>query len=185
VKVVRKFAALLLVAASCATEEPKETEQVRKAFEDWAKATMAGNAEKSLAMLSDAKKSEWLYDRLEENDPLARRWRGELSGPARTDLDLWWGVAHKRRSGRAESLKDTVLAHPAFIQLFKDYFGQTATAIRTQFSRLEIMKVYADDTGITVIVKCGMGAPTEMYGLIFEREGWKIDTYRQPLAMQK
>jgi hypothetical protein len=174
-----------MLAASCATEEKQDTQLVRKAFEDWVKLTMAGDAEKSLAMLSDAKKSEWLYDRLEENDPLARRWRGELTGTARTELDLWWGVAHKRRSGRAEILKESVLAHPTFVQLFRDYFGQTASAIRTQFSRLEILKIYADDTGITVIVKCGMGAPTEMYGLIFEREGWKIDSYAQPLAMQK
>jgi hypothetical protein len=182
---MRKLAALLLLAASCAKDDKKENAVVRGAFEEWVKYNIDGNAEKSLEMLSDAKRSEWLYDRLEENDGLARRWRGELSGPARTDLDLWWGIAHQHKSGRADILKDSVLNHPSFIRLYRDYFAQNAALIRGQFSRLEILKVYADDTGITIVVKCGMGAPTELYGLTFERESWKIDSYAQPLAMQK
>ena len=105
---MKKFAALLLLVASCASE-PKNTDIARKAFEDWAKAAVAGDAEKTFSMLSDSNLADWLFNRLEENDPLARRWRGELTGRPRTDLDLWWGMSRKRGNGRAEPLASTVL----------------------------------------------------------------------------
>jgi hypothetical protein len=179
---VKKFAAVwLLVAAGCASPEPKQTEVARRTFEDWTKAAAAGDAEKTLAMFSDAKKSEWLFDLLEENDAIARRWRGELTGAARTDLDLWWGISHRNGNGR-EPLRASVLTHPSFIQMFREYFTRTAGAIKTQLSKLEVTNVYGDDTGITVAVRGGPGAPTELYGLVYERDGWKIDTYRQPLT---
>jgi len=178
---VRRFVTVLLLAAGCASHEPKQTDVARKSIEDWARAASAGDADKTLAMLSDARKSEWLFERLEENDPIARRWRGELTGAPRTDLDLWWGLAHRSGSGR-EPLRATVLAHPTFAQLFREYFMQSAVAIKNQLSKLEVTNIYGDDTGITVVVRCGAGAPTELYGMVYERDGWKIDTYRQPLA---
>jgi hypothetical protein len=178
---VKRFAALLVLTASCASAPATQTEVARKSFEEWARSAAAGDAEKTLAGFSDAKKSEWLFDRLEENDPIARRWRGELSGGVRTDLDLWWGIAHKSGNGR-EPLRTTVLDHPSFAKLFREYFMQTAHAIKAQLSKIEISNVYGDDTGITVVVKSSPGAPTELYGLIYERDGWKIDTYRQPLT---
>jgi hypothetical protein len=183
---VRKFSALLLVlAASCSTPEVKPTDNARKSFDAWAQAARSGDAEKTLAGFSDAKKSEWLYQLLEDNDPIARRWRGELTGTPRTQLDLWWGVSHKRGNGRDEILNAGVLYHPSFAKMFREYFMQTANSIRDQFSRLEIAQVYGDDSGITVAVKCVAGAPTELYGLVYERDGWKIDTYRQPLSVNK
>ena len=181
---MRRFAAVLLLAAGCASQEAKQTDVARKSFEDWAKATAAGDVEKSLGMLSDARKSEWLFQRLEEGDPIATRWRGELTGVARTELDLWWGIAHRSGNGR-EPLRATVLAHPSFIKLFREYFTLSAGAIKNQFSKLEVTNAYGDDSGITIAVRCGAGAPTELYGLIFERDGWKIDTYRQPLGSPK
>ncbi len=181
---MRRIAAVLLLAMGCASQETKQTDVARKTFEEWARAASAGDAEKTLAMFSDARKSEWLFERLEENDAIARRWRGELSGAARTDLDLWWGISHRNGNGR-EPLRASVLAHPSFIQMFREYFMQSANAIKNQLSKLEVTNVYGDDTGITVAVRCGAGAPTELYGLVYERDGWKIDTYRQPLASPK
>jgi hypothetical protein len=48
-------------------------------------------------------------------------------------------------------------------------------------SRLQIAQVYGDDSGVTVAVRNGVGA-TELYGMIYERDGWKIDAHRQPLS---
>ena len=45
-----------------------------------AEETKKADAAKTFAMLSDGNKSGWLYDRLEERDASARRWRGELTG---------------------------------------------------------------------------------------------------------
>src|SRR4029453_11357007 len=87
-EIVRKLAALFaFAAASCAG--PELSDGARKAFEEWAKAASSGDAEKTLAGFSDANKSAWLFDRLNENDPRTRRWRGDLTGTPRTALDLW------------------------------------------------------------------------------------------------
>ena len=177
---MRKLAVLLLLAASCA-EAPKNTDIARKAFEDWARAAVAGDAEKTLAGFTDAKKSEWLFERFLENDLIVRKWRGELTGEPRTHLDLWLGVAKRHGNGRAEPLQSIVLDHPSFAQMFREYFVLTAHEIKASFSRMEIAQVFGDDQGVTVAVKSGPGTPTELYELIFERNGWKIHTYKQPL----
>jgi hypothetical protein len=177
----RFFAVLLLLGASCGTAEVKETDGARKTFEEWARVTADGDVEKNLSMLSDAFKSQWIYLLLEENDPPARRWRGSLTGVPRTDLDLWWGVAHGKRDGRIEPLRTTVLEHPSFHALYREYFERNARGIKAQFAKLEVLKIYGDSTGITVNVRCGAGSPTEMYGMIFDG-GWKIDTYKEGLG---
>jgi len=178
---VRRSAIVLLLLASCAGQEAKETDGARKVFEEWAKVTAEGDADKNLSGLSDSFRSQWIYQLLEENDPPARRWRGALTGAPRTDLDLWWGVAHEKRDGRAEPLRATVLEHPTFRALYREYFERNARGIKAQFSKLEVLKVYGDNTGITVNVRCGAGSPTEMYGMIFDG-AWKVDTYKEGLG---
>jgi len=179
---VRTFAAaaLMLLAVSCA-EAPKQTDFAKKSFEEWAKAAAAGDAEKTLAGFTDARKSEWLYERFLENDAIARRWRGELTGEARTHLDLWLGVSGKHGNGRTEPLQGIVLDHPSFAKMFREYFTLTANGIKAALSRVEVAQVYGDDSGVTVAVRSGPGTPTELYGLVYENNAWKIDTYRQPL----
>jgi hypothetical protein len=177
---VRKLAVLLLLAASCASEAPKQTEGARKAFEEWAKAASEGDAEKTLAGFSDANKSQWLFDRLNENDARVRKWRGDLSGAPRTHLDLWWGQAIKHGNGRDEPLRDVVLNHPSFHQLFREFFTLEAKSIQTSLSRAEVTQTYGDDSGVTVLVKSGPGKPVEYYQMIYEGNGWKIDLYKPP-----
>ena len=173
-------AALVLISVSCA-EAPKQTDFAKKAFEDWAKAAASGDADKTLAGFTDARKSEWLYERFLENDNIARRWRAELTGEARTHLDLWLGVSGKHGNGRTESLNAIVLDHPTFGKMFREYFALTAKGVRDALSRIQVAQVYGDDSGVTVAVRSGPGTPTELYGLVYENNPWKIDTYRQPL----
>jgi hypothetical protein len=178
---VRRFAAaLVLLAVSCA-ETPKQTDFARRAFEDWAKAAAAGDADKTLAGFTDARKSEWLYDRFLEKDAIARRWRAQLTGEARTHLDLWLGVSDRHGNGRQEPLLPVVLDHPSFAAMFREYFTLTARGIKDSLSKIQITQVYGDDSGVTVAVRSSPGGPTELYGLIYENSAWKIDTYRQPL----
>lgn len=177
---MRKVAALLLLAASCA-EPPKNTDIARKAFEEWARAAVAGDAEKTLAGFTDARKSEWLFERFLENDLIVRRWRGQMTGDARTQLDLWLGVAKRQGNGRDQPLTSIVLDHPSFAPMFREYFIQTAQGIKDSFSRMEIAQVYGDDQGVTVAVRSGPGSPTELYELVYERSGWRINNYKQPL----
>lgn len=176
---MRKLAALLLLAASCA-DAPKVSDGARKAFEAWAKAASSGDAEKTLAGLSEAYKSSWLYERLNANDPIARKWRGELTGAPRTALDLWWGQAIKHGSGREEPLNGTVLEHPSFIKMFRDYFVLEAKMIQTGLSRAEVTEAYGDGTGVTVLVRSGPQMPVEYYQMVYEGTEWKIDLYRRP-----
>jgi hypothetical protein len=176
---VKKFAAaaLVLLAVSC-SEPLRQTDFARKAFEDWAKAAAAGDAEKTLAGFTDAKKSEWLFERFVEDDEIVRRWRGRLTGEPRTNLDLWLGVVKRQGSGRASVLPPNVLDHPSFVDMFREYFAQTAKAIRDSLSRVQIAEVYGDDSGITVAVKTSPGSPTVLYGLLYENNGWKIDVWK-------
>ena len=176
---MRKFAVLLALAASCAAE-PKATDSAKRAFEEWAKAASAGDAEKTLSGFSDANKSQWLFDRLNENDPRAKRWRGDLTGEPRTALDLWWGQALKNGSGRNEPAPALVLSHPTFIALFRVFFTAEAKSIQTGLSRAEVTQTYGDDSGVTVLVKSGPGMPVEYYQMVYEGNSWKIDLYKPP-----
>lgn len=186
---MKKIAALLLaLLASCggddliSDESPtKRSDSARAAFENWVRAAVAGDAIRTFAMLSDGNKSGWLYDRLDEGDGSARRWRSELKGTARTDLDLWLGVAKRRGGGRDEPLPSSVLMDRSLQDLFVEFFVRTQEGIRVQMSRLQIAQVYGDDSGVTVAVRNGVGA-TELYGMVYERDGWKIDAHRQPLS---
>lgn len=181
------LAPLFLALASCSGSENADTmgaarsNSAREAFETWVKAAVKGDARTTFAMLSDGNKSGWIFDRLEEGDGSARRWRGELTGTARTELDLWWGVAKTRGSGREEPLPSSVITHPSLEQLFTEFFVRTQGGIQVQMSRLQVSQVYGDDSGVTVAVRNGQGA-TELYGMVYERDGWKIDAHRQPLS---
>ncbi|HZE96494.1 MAG TPA: hypothetical protein VE981_05680 [Planctomycetota bacterium] len=181
---MRHAAALLLLvlaAPSCSTETVDAKVQAQKAFEDWVHTCIDGESMKVFHSLSDGYKSGWLFDRFREGDTTFKRWRAELSGTARTDLDLWLGVAKMHDDGRTEGLPSDVLLHPSFTQLFSEYFIRTHDGIKVQMSRYQIAKVYGDNSGVTIVVKNGLSS-TEMYGLIYERDGWKIDAYRQPLT---
>ena len=169
------------LAPSCGPGTLDRAANARDMFEDWVRACVAGDAPKVFHGMSDGYKSGWLYDRLNEADSTTRRWRGELSGPARTDLDLWLGVAKKDDTGRESPLPSSVLDHPSLSALFKELFMKDYGGIKMQMSRVSIAQVYADDSGVTVAVKNGLNA-TELYGLIYERDGWKIDAHRQPLT---
>jgi len=185
---VRKAIALVMLgccAASCTpeTNKAKASTGAREMFENWVRACVDGDVAKVFAGMSDGYKSGWIFDRLGESDTAARRWRGDLAGQARTDLDLWLGVAKKREDGREESLPTSVLDHPSFAALFRELFMRdyNGGGIRAQMSRLQIAQVYGDDSGVTVAVKNGVNS-TELYGLVFERDGWKVDAHRQPLT---
>jgi hypothetical protein len=177
---VRKLAVLFLLAASCAAEPPHHLDGARKAFEEWAKAASSGDAERTLAAFTDGNKSDWLYARLNENDPRSKRFRGELTGAPRTALDLWWGQAIRNGNGRDQPVSSLVLGDPSFVALFREYFTAEAKAIQTGLSRAEVTQAYGDATGVTVLVKSGPGMPIEYYQMIYEGNSWKIDLYKPP-----
>ncbi len=180
---MKRLAALLFVlTASCGGDTKDPSVAAVKAFENWVKAFVAGDGDTVFDGMSDGLKSGWVFDRLEDADPEARRWRGELTGPARTDLDLWLGLAKKRNDGRKDNLPPRVLAHPSLRELFKTYFVNEGR-LRSQMSRLAIGQAFADDSGVTVAVKNGQGS-TELYGLVVEGDRWKVDAHREPLGQQ-
>ena len=180
---MKKAVVLVILGAlgmSCGPTKVDTAVQARGTFEDWVRACVAGQPIKVFAGMSDGYKSGWLYERLSESDTTTRRWRADLTGQARTDLDLWYGVAKKRDSGREEPLPTSVLIHPTLTALFSELFMRDYSGVQLQMSRLQIAKVYTDDTGVTVAVKNGLST-TELYGMVYERDGWKVDAHRQPL----
>ncbi len=189
---MRKLVPALLVLASCDALEPFEKEPVdhevresaRKAFEMWRVAAVHGRSDEVFAGLSVGNKSKWLFDRLQESDSLALDWRAGLSGTsARTDLDLWWGLCkdefRKYGEPRVTAMPDTV--HQELLPLWNRIFALQRAAVRGQMERMQVHEVYADSTGATVAVQNVAGG-TELYGLVVELNGWKIDHQRQPLG---
>ncbi len=180
---ILKGAALALAGllASCASTGPKPEEAALETFKQWVRDTVAGNAEASFAGLAPAYQSEWLYLRAADNDGVYRDWRGALTGTARTELDIWYEFCKRTRakSGRAEEAPASVLRHPSLQGLWKTYFAAEAKAVAFQLSRLEIIKAYADESGVTIAVRSA-AQRTELYGLALTGGGWKIDNYRQP-----
>jgi hypothetical protein len=172
----------ILALAACASAPEKPEDKALVAFKDWVKASVEGNADACLAGLSPSYTSEWLYSRAADNDATFRDWRGRLAGTARTDLDLWTDFCLKNRAkaGRAEVAPDTVLRAPELKTLWKAYFDSEKQAVAIQLSRLEIVKAYGDETGVTILVK-GVGARTEMYGMALTAYGWKVDNHRPPV----
>ena len=183
---MKRCLVLLCLACSCSSPPaPGQSEGATEAFKQWIQAAVDGNAQKTFDMLSLACKSEWIYKLLEQNDPTARQWRGTLTGPARTDLDLWWGRAHKEQSGRVYLLEPTVAADPSFFRLYQTYFTQAAGEIRAEFSRLQIAQVYSDDTGVTLTAKPSPTAAPVLCGFVFEGGGWKLDHMLEPVSRRR
>jgi hypothetical protein len=180
---IRYLASALLLFAlpGCAGGPPSVEEAALAEFKAWVAASAEGKAEESFQGLSDSYASEWLFEMSAGNDRIFRDWRGGLTGTVRTDLDIW--IEHckktRARTGRADRAPGTVLQHPALVALWKSYFAVNAKAVALQMSRLEVLKAYGDDTGVTIAVR-GVSQKTELYGLVYDRGGWKIDNYRQP-----
>lgn len=173
--------ALAGLLASCASTGPKPAEAALETFKQWVKDTVEGKADASFAGLALTFQSEWLYLRAADNDGIFRDWRGGLTGTPRTELDIWIDFCKRTRAktGRAEEAPASVLRHPSLRVLWKAYFTAEAGAVSFQLSRLEIIKAYADDSGVTIAVRSA-AQRTELYGLVMTSGGWKIDNYRQP-----
>jgi hypothetical protein len=57
---------------------------------------------------------------------------------------------------------------------------QSLARVRQEFSTLKVAEVYADDTGASIAVRTTVGT-TELYQLIPEGAGWKIDHHRSSI----
>jgi hypothetical protein len=180
------FAAAIAAAAgatACEPFDPVEAshESVRQealqAFDEWRRAAAEGRAEETFLRISERLKSQWVFARLQEGDPLIRAWRGALVGAARTDLDLWWEHCRKYPQERVEILPETVLREPSLARLWKDYFAQQAAEVKFQMSRLEVVDAYVDPTGVSILVRNAFGRQ-EMYELVPEGGMWRVNHHR-------
>lgn len=181
---IRKLAGITaaLALSACASAPEKPEEKALEAFKDWVRASVKGDSKACFEGLSPSYLSEWLYTRAADNDATFRDWRGALAGTARTELDLWVEFCRKSRPrrGRADTAPDSLLRHPSLLTLWNAYFEPEKDAVSIQLSRLEIVKTYGDETGVTILVK-GAGARTEMYGMALTPYGWKVDNHRPPV----
>jgi hypothetical protein len=179
---VRNVAAAVLLLASCGSSgsRTEEEKQVLGAFEVWRAAAARGDAEATFLLLTDGNKSEWLFQRMLADDSVMRHWRVELTGSARTDLDLWFEHVKKNRGARAEPLPATVLTHPWLRLMYIDHFNLELEAVKAQFAGLLVTNVYADETGATIIVRNYAGR-SELYQMVVEGGAWKLDLHREAL----
>ncbi len=175
---MKKLCAAWVVLASCAGNPQHDS--VRRAFQEWREALVAGDAEKTFQMMSQGLKAQWLFDRLNAADFESREWRRTLTGVPRTDLDLWYEFNRSRPSPRVAGLPVTVAQHPSFQDLYRRYFMAELAAVRQGYSTIQLAEVYVDSTGATVTMRSPSGS-TNMLELIPEGDGWKINHLSRPI----
>lgn len=152
--------------------------QVEDAFVAWVNHLVKGNADAAFRGLSEANKSHWLFELLRREDRTAHAWRLKLDGRSRTDVDLWLSYFKDKSDGRPERLSTELLDSPGVQEVWRVTFEEQKDAVRTQMSNLRVLEVYAEDAAASVIVRNVVGK-TEMYQLVYERGGWKVDHHRE------
>lgn len=176
--------ALLLLAGlgyGCAdlpSEPGAESQVAQEAFEEWLDSLIRGDGDAAWAGLSDGNRSQWIFDRLRDGDVPAHDWRKAWTGEARTQLDLWYFYHRDRTDPRVRTLPSGVLEAPATRALWARYFNDSLPEVKRQMTKLEITQVYAEGGGASVTARNLFGK-TEMYQLVFERGGWKVDHHRE------
>lgn len=179
---MRKSVALFALLAACEgypDQNEMQQEDAQASFEHWLDLLVAGKMAEAVQMMTQSYKSQWTYDRLAEGDPAALEWRTKLKGNARTDIDLWHGEAEKATAkGRVPTLPRTVLADPSLNALLVGYLKDAALEVRYEFTRVKIVKVSADELGVSILVHSSRGEP-EMYQLVIEGGMWKLDHHKK------
>ncbi|HEX7900439.1 MAG TPA: hypothetical protein VF950_21905 [Planctomycetota bacterium] len=175
---------LALALVACEELPPERTpEQIRveDAFMAWVNHLAKGNADAAYRGLSEQNKSQWMFDLLRAEDRAAHAWRLTLEGRTRTDVDLWLNYFKDKRDGRVEKLPTALLDDPGVLNVWRSTFEAQKEIIRIQMSRLTISEVFAEAAAASIIVR-NIEGKSEMYQMIFERNGWKVDHHRQTVA---
>lgn len=163
--------------AACSSFTPEER-GAREAFEAWRAGSAAGDVEVNFSMLSLANKSEWLLGRLEADDAVIRDRRAQLTGSARTDLDLWLEHSRKFRTPRAEPLPRSLRDHPWLRQVYEDTIVPQLPMVKSYFSRLAPTNFFVDGVGATVAAL--VDQESIYFGMVVEGGAWKIDGQIRP-----
>jgi hypothetical protein len=164
--------ALALLLSACSSLTPEER-GVRDAFEAWRAGSAAGNVDVNFSMLSLANRSDWLLRRLEEDDPAIRDRRAQLTGAARTDLDLWLEHHKKFRPSRAEPLPRSLREHPWVRQVYEDTLSSQIKAVRSFFGRITATGFAVEGDGATVTAR--LSQETLFFSMVVEDGAWKVD----------
>lgn len=177
-------AALLLALAACEDLPPEATPEemrVEDAFHAWLDALAAGDAATSWRLLSEGNRSQWLFDLLQAEDRTAHAWRLKLQGQTRTDVDLWYSFHKDRKIDRVARLPTSLLDDPSVYAVWKTTFDAQRENIRQEMSKIKVTKVYTDGSNATVTVLNAVSKP-EMFQLVIERGGWKIDHHKEGVS---
>jgi hypothetical protein len=172
------LAVALVACEELPPERSPEQIRVEDAFIGWVTHLVKGNAEAAYRGLSEQNKSQWLFDLLRGEDRSAHAWRLKLEGRTRTDVDLWLNYFKDKRDGRVEKLPTSLLDDPGVLDVWRVTFESQKDVIRLQMSRLQISEIFTDAAAASIIVR-NLEGKTEMYQMVFERNGWKIDHHRQ------
>jgi hypothetical protein len=178
--------AAFAVLAGCEDLPPERTpeaQQVEDAFRDWLDALIDGDAATAFRMLTDGNKSQWLFDLLKAEDRAAHAWRLKLEDKVRTDVDLWYNYFKDRKADRVNPLPTPLLDSPGVFAVWKETFDSQRENIRLEMSRVKVTSVYADGGGATVTVLNAINK-SEMYQMIIERGGWRIDHHKPGTGQQ-
>ena len=172
------LAVALVACEELPPERSPEQIRVEDAFMAWVNHLVKGNSDAAYRGLSEQNKSQWLFALLRGEDRAAHAWRLKLEGRTRTDVDLWLNYFKDKRDGRVEKLPTSLLDDPGVLDVWRTTFESQKEVIRIQMSRLQISEIFTDAAAASIIVR-NIEGKTEMYQMVFERGGWKVDHHRQ------
>jgi len=174
-----RIACVGLAVALVACEEfpPERTAAqigVEDAFLTWVDHLTKGDADAAYRGLSEQNKSQWVFRLLKAEDRAAHAWRLKLEGRTRTDVDLWLNYFKDKTNVRVEKLPSSLLDDPGLLEVWRTTFESQKDIIRIQMSKIQISEVFAEPAVASITVR-NIEGKIEMYEMVFERAGWKIN----------
>jgi len=158
------------------TDAERDAQRVsRDAFEKWNEANKRLDAETSWRGMTRSLRQTWLWGRLRDNtDQDTQLHLKRLDAEERKILDKWYEAHEKWQPQRAEMLPESILNGRWLFNLYRQTMERARGDIQTQAEARRVLEVYVGlDGGVTILTDT-LGV-RELYDMMFEGDGWKVN----------
>ncbi len=163
-------------------EEERAREAARKMFAQWNESLAKGDAQATYVGMSCALRSDWLWRRMQDKvDSITPPHMDKLDADALLVLGKWSSIneGHTKRTGsRATRLPESFLTSQWLFELYAAHFESVKAFAIGQAKMRKVVETYADQSGVTIITDSA--GHKELYELIVEGDGFKVNMSREP-----
>lgn len=171
-----------LLLAGCASgaqgEFAERKRAVREAFERWNASVAQGDVEAVYRGMSSGMKSHWLWTRIgDTSDNVTLRYVSSIDADTKPFLNDWMKANKNANPDRAFKLPMPVLTSAWLFNLFKETFQAGRAIAMSQADQRRVAEVYVDADGVSILTS--MKGTIELYVMVYEGDGWKVDGHRE------